>query len=352
MPNLGFFTRLTDDLPAAQRYRVAAEQIRHAESLGFATAWVAQHHFSGAEGGLPSPLVFLGHVAATTSTIRLGTGVICIPMEDAVRTAEDASVVDALSGGRLEVGIATGGNPKSFGAFGLDFAERHTLSAGKLAALRGTWRGEPIADTDNRLYPAAELLADRVWQGTFSVDGGVRAGRDGDGLMLSRTQPRAEASPDATLADLQLPIVSAYLEALPAGRTPRVLASRTIFVADTTAEAYRWAEIGLRDAVARAPRAFSGGVRADAPIEELIAATDSFVGSPDQVAELLSADATLVHATEVSAQVHSVDAPHPQVLRSLELLATRVAPALGWDAVPAAAAPAVAASPITERNAA
>ena len=331
MPNLGFFTRLTDDLPAAERYRIAAEQIRHAEALGFATAWVAQHHFSGAEGGLPSPLVFLSHVAATTSTIRLGTGVICIPMEDAVRTAEDASVVDALSDGRLEVGIATGGNPTSFGAFGVDFADRHQISEAKLATLRAAWRGEPINGTDNVLYPAASGLADRVWQGTFSAFGGERAGRDGDGLMLSRTQPRSEDAPDATLADLQLPIVDAYRAALPAGRAERILASRTIFVADTTAEAYRWAEAGLRAAVATTPRTFGARAAADASIEELIAATDSFVGSPQQVAEALAADATLAHATEVSAQVHSVDAPHAQVLRSLELLATRVAPALGWN---------------------
>ena len=107
MTDLGFFTRLLDDAAAPQRYRHATEQIRHAEQLGYATAWVAQHHFHGAEGGLPSPLLLLAHVGALTSTLRLGTGVICLPMEDAVRTAEDASVLDALTGGRLEVGIAT-----------------------------------------------------------------------------------------------------------------------------------------------------------------------------------------------------------------------------------------------------
>ena len=331
MTALGFFTRLLDEAPAGQRYRNATEQIRHAEQLGFATAWVAQHHFHGPEGGLPSPLVFLSHVGALTSTIRLGTGVITIPMEDAVRTAEDAVVLDELTDGRVEVGIATGGNPTSFGAFGLDFADRHQISNDKLATLRAAWRGEPINGTANVLYPAASGLADRVWQGTFSSFGGDRAGQDGDGLMLSRTQPRPPDAPDATLADLQLPIVDAYRAALPAGRAERILASRTIFVADTTAEAYRWAAAGLRAAVAKSPRTFGARAAADAPIEDLIAATDSFVGSPQQVAEALAADATLAHVTEVSAQVHSVDAPHAQVLRSLELLATRVAPALGWN---------------------
>ena len=327
---LGFFSRLLDQASAAERYRLVTEQIVHAEAQGFDSAWVAQHHFHEAEGGLPSPLVFLSHVAARTQRIRLGTGIVTLPMENAIRVAEDAVVLDLLSGGRLEFGVGTGGTPESFTAFGLNSAERGTVYARNLAVLRNAWAGQPLPGGD-RLYPAGPQLLQRVWQATFSAAGAERAGLAGDGLMLSRTQPRSEDAPDATLADLQLPIVDAYRAALPAGRAERILASRTIFVADTTAEAYRWAEAGLRAAVATTPRTFGARAAADASIEELIAATDSFVGSPQQVAEALAADATLAHATEVSAQVHSVDAPHAQVLRSLELLATRVAPALGWN---------------------
>ncbi len=52
---LGFFTRLLDQGSAQQRYRLATEQIVHAERVGFDSAWVAQHHFHEDEGGLPSP---------------------------------------------------------------------------------------------------------------------------------------------------------------------------------------------------------------------------------------------------------------------------------------------------------
>lgn len=97
-PRLGFFTRLLEDAPAAQRYRFALEQIQAAEAHGFDSAWVAQHHFSATEGGLPSPLVFLAHAAAQTSRIRLGTAIITLPMENGVRVAEDAAVTDVLSG--------------------------------------------------------------------------------------------------------------------------------------------------------------------------------------------------------------------------------------------------------------
>jgi alkanesulfonate monooxygenase SsuD/methylene tetrahydromethanopterin reductase-like flavin-dependent oxidoreductase (luciferase family) len=71
---LGFFTRLLDAAPAAERYRLAAEQIAHAEAQGYDATWVARHHFHEHEGGLPSPFVFLGHLAARTQRIRLGTG--------------------------------------------------------------------------------------------------------------------------------------------------------------------------------------------------------------------------------------------------------------------------------------
>ncbi|WP_106850408.1 putative FMN-dependent luciferase-like monooxygenase [Blastococcus sp. Marseille-P5729] len=329
MTTIGFFTRLLDDAEPAERYRLAAEQIQHAERNGFATAWVAQHHFHRDEGGLPSPLVFLAHVGALTSRIRLGTGVICLPMEDAVRTAEDLVVADLLTGGRIDVGVSTGGTPSSFPAFGKDFADRYELSDEALSTLLGAWRGEPINGTENRLYPAGGSLPDRIWQATFSVSGGERAGRAGDGLMLSRTQPRPDDRPDAPLAELQQPIIDAYRAALPQGHRPRIMASRTAFVADTREEALRWAEPGLRSAVASSPRAFPR-VSADAPLDELIRLTDTHVGTAADVAESLAADSALAAASEVAFQVHSVDAPHPQILRSIELLAAEVAPALGW----------------------
>src|SRR5699024_4868178 len=99
-PRLGLFTRLLEEAPAAERYRFALEQISHAEQLGFASAWVAQHHFGEHEGGLPSPFVLLAAAAQRTEQIGLGTAVVPLPFDDPRRAAEDAAVVDALSGGR------------------------------------------------------------------------------------------------------------------------------------------------------------------------------------------------------------------------------------------------------------
>jgi putative FMN-dependent luciferase-like monooxygenase len=324
---LGFFTRLLDQASAADRYRLATEQIVHAEKHGFDSAWVAQHHFHEDEGGLPAPLVFLAHAAARTSTIRLGVGIVTLPLEDPVRVAEDAAVFDLLSEGRLELGVGTGGTPSSFAAFGRDAANKATIFENHLGTVRDAFAGRPLGGQDT-LYPAAPQLLDRIWQATFSVAGGTRAGKAGDGLMLSRTQPRTRDAPTASLAYLQRPIVDAYLAALPPGREPRILGSRTLFVADDREEALRLAEIGLRRVVDHFVA--MGHIVAGRSLLDIIAAFDVHVGAPYDVIASLSADSTLERVTDLVFQVHSVDPPHAYVLRSLELIAEKVAPALGW----------------------
>jgi putative FMN-dependent luciferase-like monooxygenase len=325
---LGFFTRLLDLTDPAERYRLATAQIIHAERFGFDSAWVAQHHFHEDEGGLPGPLVFLAQVAAQTSRIRLGTAIVTLPLELPIRVAEDAAVLDLMSGGRLEVGVGPGGNLSAFEAFGLDSAERGTLLAGHLQVLRDAWAGRPLSGGD-RLYPSTPHLVERIWQATFTVDGARRAGAAGDGLMLSRAQPRPANAPDLSLAEIQNPMIDAYLAALPEGRQPRILASRTVFVADDRKEAMRFAEAGLerqRERLIRTGRAAASG-----SVGDLIGAFNVHLGTPDDVIASLQEDSALARSTDFTVQVHSIDPPHPFILRSIELVAEVVAPALGWE---------------------
>lgn len=335
---LGFFTRLLDRGSAQERYRLALEQIVQAERVGFDSAWVAQHHFHEDEGGLPAPLVFLTHAAAHTRRIRLGTGVITLPMESPVRVAEDAAVLDLLSGGRLEVGLAAGGTPSAFSAFGLDAGQRNAAFSAHLHTLLQAWRGEPLGDEDNRLYPAAPQLARRVWQATFSVAGGERAGRAGDGLMLSRTQPRPADAPDMPLDALQNPIIDAYLAALPPGVEPRIMGSRTLFVCEDNARARDFAAQGLSRGLERLRAA--GHRPADESLDGLIRAFDVHLGTPERAIASLQQDSALARVTDLAFQVHSIDPPHREILRSIALIARDVAPALGWRrSEPTAATP-------------
>lgn len=324
---LGFFTRLLDQAEPAERYRLATAQIIHAERLGLDSVWIAQHHFHEDEGGLPAPFVFLAQIAAQTSRIRLGTGIVTLPLELPIRVAEDAAVLDLMCGGRLEVGVGGGGNLSSYAAFGQDSAERHALLTGNLQVLRDAWAGRPLPGGD-RLYPTNPGLVERVWQATFTVEGARRAGAAGDGLMLSRTQPRPAGAPHLSLPEIQNPMIDAYLQALPEGREPRILASRTVFVADDGAEAMRLADIGLGRHRTRMTRL--GRATGDGSLGGMIAAMDAHLGTPDHVIASLQTDSSLARSTDLAVQVHSIDPPHPFILRSIELVAEVVAPALGW----------------------
>jgi alkanesulfonate monooxygenase SsuD/methylene tetrahydromethanopterin reductase-like flavin-dependent oxidoreductase (luciferase family) len=123
-------------------------------------------------------------------------------------------------------------------------------------------------------------------------------------------------------------MIDAYLEALPRGRAPRILASRTVFVADDHDEAMKLAENGLirmRHRLAATGNLSSGNL-----IGDIITAMDVHVGTAEEVIASLQADSTLARATDLTMQVHSIDPPHRFILRSIELFAEKVAPALGW----------------------
>ena len=146
--------------------------------------------------------------------------------------------------------------------------------------------------------------------------------------MLSRTQPRPANAPKLSLPEIQNPMIDAYLAALPAGREPRILASRTVFVVDDHEDAMRFAEVGLGRHRARMQRL--GRAIGDGTVAGMIAAMDAHLGTSSDVIASLQRDSAIARATDLAVQVHSIDPPHPFILRSIELVAEAVAPALGW----------------------
>lgn len=327
-PRLGFFTRLLDDVTPVERYRNAIAQFVRAEELGFDTAWVAQHHFHRDEGGLPSPFVLLAQAAAQTSRITLATGIVTLPLEAPLRVAEDASVLWLLSDGRLELGIGSGGTSSSFPPFGHDPAERPAIYAAHKETLLRALRGDVLTSDGGALEPPAPQLVNTLWEATFSAGGAARIGREGNGLMLSRTQPRREYTGRGSAHD-QIEIVDAHAAALPDGIRHRVMASRSVLVVDTEDEAAHWRAHGIRRSLQMLA---SQGV--DVPTgtqdTELAAYLDLYIGTPEQVIAALQNDPILPRASDLVFQPHPVDPPHEVVLRSLELIARQVAPALGW----------------------
>lgn len=104
-------------------YAEALEEVAEADRLGFDTVWMSEHHFSG-DGFLPSPLVMAAAIAARTRRIRIGTSIMVLPLHHPLRVAEDAAVVDLISGGRLILGVAAGYTEAEFAGFGIDRKQR------------------------------------------------------------------------------------------------------------------------------------------------------------------------------------------------------------------------------------
>lgn len=133
------------------------------------------------------------------------------------------------------------------------------------------------------------------------------------------------------LCELQAPIVEAYLTALPPGSAPRIMASRTVFVADELDMALNFAEIGLRKFSKR--YTYGGHELRGNRVQDMIASYEVILGRPDDVADQLARDPIHGVATEAAVQVHSVDPPDAYVLRSFELFAEKVAPSMGWSGI-------------------
>jgi putative FMN-dependent luciferase-like monooxygenase len=327
---LGIFTRLLDGTADASVYRLALEQFELAERLGYDSAWVAQHHFDPDEGGLPSPLVFLAAAAARTSRLRLGTAVVTLPLEGVVRLTEDVAVLDQISGGRLELGVAAGGTPRTFGAFGLDPADRNLLYTEALDRLTELLAGADVAGPGRALFPDGRDVLSRIWQATFSAPGGARAGAAGHGLLLSRTQPRSVDASDASLSAIQRPIVQEHLNALPPGAVRRVAASRSVLVGRHRERVVAAARAGVARFAEYSAR--NGQPLATGDPDALLAALDVHHGTPEEVISSLLADPVALDATDLLIQVHPTEPGHDATLESIELFAREVAPALGWRA--------------------
>ena len=107
---------------AAQVFGEVAEQTKLADHLGYAIAWFAEHHFSN-YCLCASPLMMVAHCAAITTKIRLGTAVVVEPLYNPARLAAEVASADAMSNGRLMLGIGAGYQPYEFERFGVDLKQ-------------------------------------------------------------------------------------------------------------------------------------------------------------------------------------------------------------------------------------
>jgi len=175
-------------VPFERLYDETLEQIRWAESIGFDSVWLTEHHFCD-DGYTPSPLVLAGAIGARTRRMRIGTNLMLLPLHDPIRLAEDAATLALVTGGRFDLGVGLGYRELEFAAFRRSLRHRPSLLEEGVAILRRAWSGEPIDFHGKRFDVGRTRItptpdrAPRILIGGMAPAAIQRAARIGDGFL-------------------------------------------------------------------------------------------------------------------------------------------------------------------------
>jgi alkanesulfonate monooxygenase SsuD/methylene tetrahydromethanopterin reductase-like flavin-dependent oxidoreductase (luciferase family) len=151
-----FFLMQRDEAWSEQAvYDSDVRQMLAAESLGYHSVWIAEHHFND-YGLCPAPPVLAAYLAARTTRLRLGMGVSLLPLHHPVDLAEELAVLDVVSGGRLEIGIGRGGTLQDYQTFQSERADARARVEEGIALMQQAWRGAPF-DFAGRFHSAERL---------------------------------------------------------------------------------------------------------------------------------------------------------------------------------------------------
>lgn len=124
-------------------YPTAVEQAAWADRMGFTTCYLAEHH-GATDGYLPAPFVLAGAMASRTENIRFHFSAIIATIHNPVRLAEELSVLDNISGGRIEATFGIGYRPHEFQLFGIDKKRRVQILEEIVAICKTAWAGEEV----------------------------------------------------------------------------------------------------------------------------------------------------------------------------------------------------------------
>ncbi|QFU89908.1 non-ribosomal peptide synthetase/type I polyketide synthase [Amycolatopsis sp. YIM 10] len=157
--SLYFFGDYPRDTPG-EKYRTVLEATEFADRHGLHAVWLPERHFDSFGGIFPNPSVLAAALAGRTSRVRLNSGCAVLPLHDPIRVAEEWSVVDNLSGGRVGLGCASGWHAKDF-VLAPDNYERHReVLYESIDTIRTLWRGDAVTrragngeEAEVRLYP-------------------------------------------------------------------------------------------------------------------------------------------------------------------------------------------------------
>jgi len=316
-------------LQAGGDFGETIRECERAEAAGFDSVWLGEHHNSLVL--YPTPLVALAAIASRTRRIRLGTGVLLLPLYHPMAVAEEGAMVDLISGGRLILGVGAGYAPEEFAAFGLSVQERGSRLEEGVALLHRLWTEENVSHEGRHFRVLNATVGPRpvqrprppIWFAAWAEPAIRRAGRLADAWL---------GGPSADLRELAA-CVRVYREARRAAGRPDggdLAALRFVFVAESAARArtvagdafvqfyeqtyFRWPH----PIVKRPP----GTLTIERLAEERI-----ILGDPASCVEQIRRFQRELGLTDIICRISAPGIPRDAALASLDLFTREVMPA-------------------------
>jgi len=315
----------------ADFYGELLEQVEAAETLGFESFWVAEHHFHE-YGGIPRPPVWLAAGAMRTRRIRLGSAVVVLPFDNPLRTAEDYAMVDAISGGRLEFGIGSGNTEMDYKVFGVTRENDRQRLHEALEIVLKAWghdhashRGEFWRFDELTLYPRPmQQPHPPIWVAGTSAEGLGWAGRQGYHIMtVGHPHPPEKVRPG----------VEAWRQGLiQAGYKPEEkhcqFHARTYVNTNTErAREIAGAAITRYDEISRIGRRSLTAPPAEYNWDMMLATGRNNYGTPDQCIKNVHSAMNNYYFDTLTTTFNFGGIPHAEILQSMRLFAKEVMPA-------------------------
>jgi len=339
------FADLSSGVSPEQRMRDLMEEVRLADELGLDVFAIGEHHRP--DFLISSPATALAAAAMITKQIRLSSAVTVLSSDDPVRVFQAFAEVDLLSGGRAEIMAGRGSFIESFPLFGYDLDDYDALFAEKLDLLlrirestQVTWSGRLRAPLENAGVwprPVQDLLP--IWVAVGgSPESVVRAGTLGLPLTLAIIGGQPERF---------VPLVDLYREAARAAghdaEQTKVAINTHAFVGETSAQADSAFAAPYLAMMNRIGRERGWPPSGKAEYEALRSPRGAVAaGSPEQVAEKILFEHELFGHQRYIGQMSVGAVEHRDVLRSMELFGTEVAPVVRAEVERRATAPAAA----------
>ena len=226
-------------LQGTDSFEETIRECERAEAAGFDSVWLGEHHNNPVL--YPAPLLGLAAIAARTSRVSLGTGVLLLPLYHPMCVAEEGAMVDMISGGRLILGVGAGYAPEEFAAFGLSVKQRGSRLEEGAALVRRLWTETGVTHHGRYYHVEGATVGPRpvqqpappIWFGAWTPPAIERAARLGDAWL---------AGPSAALSELSSCVAAYRQRRTELGKEAGTIAAfRYVFVAGTTEQALQYA---------------------------------------------------------------------------------------------------------------